>query len=75
MVMEMVRCIDDLNGVGWMISGRDISYTSSQIAMMICTMILERERERERGDKKIISITLCGDIILMNEGAFNHSMC
>ena len=42
MVMEMVRCIDDLNGVGWMISGRGISYASSQITMMICTMILER---------------------------------
>ena len=57
MVMErgVIRCIDDLNGVGWMISGwgrrgrgisgQVIGHTSGHIAMMICTMILERERE------------------------------
>lgn len=60
MVMEggMVRCIDDLNGMGWMISGwgsrgRSIgcqvaSHTSGHVAMVICTMILERESERVR---------------------------
>lgn len=59
MVMEMVRCIDDLNGVGWMISGRGIGHTGSHVAMMICTMILERKRDNEgRRDKNVIIIIL-----------------
>ena len=70
MVMEMVRCIDDLNGVGWMISGRGIGYASSQIAMMICTMILER-----RDDNIYHLVWTYYHTKLMNEGALNHSMC
>ena len=60
MVMErgVIRCIDDLNGMGWMISGwesrgrgigRQVAgYTSGHVAMMISTVILERERREEK---------------------------